>query len=401
MESSDFSFMDFDLSEVASNGCFPVLNIALENLDLYSFDVNFPDKKRYCLLHYAAEKGNVETTTKLLKLKAFPNVLNAEGRTPLHLACQHKHLVVVKLLLQNKALINARDYRGETPISLAVRNQDLAIIKLLISEGADIASRNNIKATLLHVSAEVGDRGLVEFFISEGFDVNFQTVCGDTPLTLAIKNGNTEVVDTLINSYNCDYNITDHKHCNLIHIAIKHKHVDTCKQLMRLKNIDINAVINSDGACPLHLAAEINCPEIIKLLIENQAEINRKDYDGYTPLHIAATYKNNSKAVETLVKLNASINLITINGDLPLHRAAASGNEKGVMLLYRKEFLTWRNRRGYTPIALAEENGRISVVYLLRNLEGDDNSSHNGFKKRVTFTGIPVPKRERKSILDD
>lgn len=58
---SEFSFMDFDLFEVAQNECFPVLNIALENLDLYNFSVDTQDAKGNTLLHYVAAAGKICT----------------------------------------------------------------------------------------------------------------------------------------------------------------------------------------------------------------------------------------------------------------------------------------------------------------------------------------------------
>lgn len=55
---SDFSFMDFDLFEVAKNECFSILNIALDNLELYNFNVDTQDPHNgNTLLHYAAVSG--------------------------------------------------------------------------------------------------------------------------------------------------------------------------------------------------------------------------------------------------------------------------------------------------------------------------------------------------------
>lgn len=54
---AEFSFMDFDLFEVARNDCFTVLNIALENLDIYDFSVDTQDAKGNTLLHYVAAAG--------------------------------------------------------------------------------------------------------------------------------------------------------------------------------------------------------------------------------------------------------------------------------------------------------------------------------------------------------
>lgn len=54
---AEFSFMDFDLFEVARNKCFPVLKIALAHLDIYNFSVDTQDIKGNTLLHYVAAAG--------------------------------------------------------------------------------------------------------------------------------------------------------------------------------------------------------------------------------------------------------------------------------------------------------------------------------------------------------
>lgn len=56
---AEFTFMDFDLFEVARNKCFPVLNIALANLDIYNFSVDTQDDKGNTLLHYVAAAGKI------------------------------------------------------------------------------------------------------------------------------------------------------------------------------------------------------------------------------------------------------------------------------------------------------------------------------------------------------
>lgn len=53
----DLVSMDFDFFELAHNDCFPVLNIALNNLDVYNFDVNSQDETGNTLLHYSAAAG--------------------------------------------------------------------------------------------------------------------------------------------------------------------------------------------------------------------------------------------------------------------------------------------------------------------------------------------------------
>lgn len=39
---------------------------------------------------------------------------------------------------------------------------------------------------------------------------------------------------------------------------------------------------------PLHMAAQVDIPETVKVLVDAGANIDKKDYNGFTPLHLAA-----------------------------------------------------------------------------------------------------------------
>ena len=54
----------------------------------------------------------------------------------------------------------------------------------------------------------------------------------------------------------------------------------------------------------MHHAAEYNILEIAELLIENGADVNAKDEDGDTPLHVAV-YRNSVEVKELLKKHGA------------------------------------------------------------------------------------------------
>ena len=80
-----------------------------------------PDAKGRTALHYAARVGRDAVISKLLELKADPNVLDSVERTPLHYAAQKGHLEAVKKLLENDADRTIVDKYGQTPSALVVQ----------------------------------------------------------------------------------------------------------------------------------------------------------------------------------------------------------------------------------------------------------------------------------------
>ena len=90
-------------------------------------------------LHFAAQDGDVERVTRLLKDGYQPNVFDDLGKTPLHYAAEGGHLDVLRLLLASGADVNAHDERviGNTPLREVASNCCFEVAKILIDAGAD------------------------------------------------------------------------------------------------------------------------------------------------------------------------------------------------------------------------------------------------------------------------
>ena len=71
-------------------------------------------------LHLAAWKGNLNKVTELCRPDKI-NLIDKEGRTPLHLAVSANHLDIVECLLQEDAKIEVLDKDNRSPLIL-VRN---------------------------------------------------------------------------------------------------------------------------------------------------------------------------------------------------------------------------------------------------------------------------------------
>lgn len=72
------------------------------------------------------------------------------------------------------------------------------------------------------------------------------------------------------------------------------------------------------GATALHAAAACNCLYIVQLLISKGADVNAKNSDGCTPLHMAAMTGYSSAIIEMLLSSGADVNSKTNDGETPL-----------------------------------------------------------------------------------
>ncbi|KAH8598551.1 hypothetical protein B0O99DRAFT_457043, partial [Bisporella sp. PMI_857] len=100
----------------------------------------------------------------------------------------------------------------------------------------------------------------------------------------------------------------------------------------------------------LHLAAYFGIKTTVKLLLEQEAEIEAKDNDGQTPLSLAAKFGNKA-TVKLLLEQSAEIETKDNNGRTPLSWAAGSGNEATVKLLLEQSAETeTKDNNGRTPL---------------------------------------------------
>ncbi|CAF0933695.1 unnamed protein product [Adineta steineri] len=112
----------------------------------------------------------------------------------------------------------------------------------------------------------------------------------------------------------------------------------------------------------IHEAAVAGNIDILKLLIDNGANVNLKDSKNFRPIHYAA-WQGRTESVFILLRCGANVNEQSLNGDTPLHLASQYGHLEIVqLLLFHHADPTLINRRSLTPIDLACEYGHIHVV---------------------------------------
>jgi len=97
---------------------------------------------------------------------------------------------------------------------------------------------------------------------------------------------------------------------------------------------DVNAK-NRDGVTPLHLAALEGHKEIAELLIAADADVNAKDNRGGTPLHFAAS-QGWKESAELLITAGAEVNAKDKRGRTPLGIAIARKHPETADLLRKR-----------------------------------------------------------------
>lgn len=123
---------------------------------------------------------------------------------------------------------------------------------------------------------------------------------------------------------------------------------DSNKDLLEIM-MRFGADINSrdcDNLTPIHVAINFKNAYIVQVLIDGGADISARDGDGMTPLH-RAIYFRNVKIVKILIDGGADINARENNNMTPLHRAVFHKNANIVRILLdagADRFLTLNGR---------------------------------------------------------
>nr|XP_022906435.1 rabankyrin-5 [Onthophagus taurus] len=153
--------------------------------------------------------------------------------------------------------------------------------------------------------------------------VNLWGPNNDLPLDLALKAKNESIATTLI-QHNADVNIRDPSGDTLLHRAIKND--DDFSALFLLhSNCDATLTTRSENDSALHLLAGShlmkNSLKIAEKLINRNVNINARNRQGFTALHIAIISDNRNVFDVLLHQENLDLNVLNDQNKTPLYYA--------------------------------------------------------------------------------
>ncbi|XP_069192308.1 serine/threonine-protein phosphatase 6 regulatory ankyrin repeat subunit C isoform X1 [Procambarus clarkii] len=151
-----------------------------------------------------------------------------------------------------------------------------------------------------------------------------------------------------------------------LHIAAVHGHLDFARALLKAgANIEA-ASAEDDGERPLHLACRWGQESLVTLLVQEGADIEASDNNGWGPLH-CASYVGNAQVASTLIRSGANIEA-SVGLWRPLHRAALWGHVNVIkVLLDAGANIEAQSSFGNRAIHYAASRGQIPVLELLES----------------------------------
>ena len=134
------------------------------------------------------------------------------------------------------------------------------------------------------------------------------------------------------------------------------------------RNADVNR-LEATGQSPLICAAgEQDDPRVIEYLVKKGAEVNKANFQGLTPLMVAALRNPRARIARALLKCGADPRLTDMTGSTALI-LAARGNPSAAVLSALIEAapdtLNRASASGVTALMAAAESGRAEIIDLL------------------------------------
>ncbi|XP_065565795.1 putative ankyrin repeat protein RF_0381 [Artemia franciscana] len=111
----------------------------------------------------------------------------------LHLAVKKGSADVCNLLIKSGAELDATNVCGKTPLGTAIKTSNLDLVKFLLNRGA-----NPNCGECLHHAVKEGRADICKLLIGFGAKLDARNANKDTPLHVAVRNNNLELVKFLL-----------------------------------------------------------------------------------------------------------------------------------------------------------------------------------------------------------
>ena len=284
------------------------------------------------------------------ELKSHENLANFIQTLPqvqfelLNSAILHNNSEILESLLkkQPKNETIAKDLVNQA-FFLAVELDNTGMVQTLITSGANVSAKNELFESPIHLASS---SKMIKLLTDHGSDPNDQNYKGDTAL---------------------------------------HKKILDVKTVTELisNEADVNRK-SKNNVTALMLSALFGKPEVVKVLLQNGANINDLDYRSETPLHYASTGHSSEKdkayVAQILLYAGAKVDAMDIKNETALHYSSKYGDlEVANVLTYFGADPNARNIELKTPLHLAT-TPEMATFLLQHGAKIDAKNNYNGTK---------------------
>ena len=271
-------------------------------------------------LHHAAKRNLAQAVEFLAQKGAALDAANSAGETALHQAVKADASDAARSLLALGAPLSARDAMGDTPLHAAVLWAARKSLPILVAAGADLNARDFAGETPLHQAVRKRDRDSLRYLLSKGADPDARDNRGTAPLAQAVKSGAYDIERDLL-AADAEIDARDQAGRTALIEAVSQGDAESTRILVAA-GADIMAR-DAQGESPLTAAIKLS-PALLQFVL-TQANINRADPDGKTPLRIIVEAKPAADALSLAIATGAKLDARDRFAATSLHAALRPG----------------------------------------------------------------------------
>ncbi|XP_064467056.1 protein phosphatase 1 regulatory subunit 16A-like [Ornithodoros turicata] len=183
------------------------------------------------------------------------------------------------------------------------------MMKLLIDYGANVNAKDSEQWTPLHAAATCGHIHLVRYLISKGADLLAVNADGNMPYDICEDEPTLDYIESEMAKRGITQEMIDETRA--------------ANEVMMLKDLRIAMESglelefrDEQGATPLHIASANGYVSVVEFLLDQHASTDVVDNDQWQPIHAAACW-GHPDVLEMLVQAGADLNARTKNGETP------------------------------------------------------------------------------------
>lgn len=277
-------------------------------LSHFTFSVNcYFQHTKMTLFHYGVLSGDASFVTLLCNKKANPFLKNNNEATPLHIALKKNRLDLIDIILKNTTYPIPEDQGGHLLLYLMMyKYYDLAqtLIAFFPTIPIDFTCKKSGKAAL-HYAVTASHYPLATLLCARGADPGSLNVHIDSPLALAVKNQDDDMIMLLIKKSTLISNYGTISHANLLISLICNENVDLAEMLISKSTFRYYILKSSDSNNnnALHHAILSNkrSHHLIKMMCINGIDAGQINKDGETPISYAIQ-RNDWKSLQYILR---------------------------------------------------------------------------------------------------